>query len=136
MTESQKKQVLQLRSAGVSFAEIADQTGLTASSLRTFCSRNKAPKQIIKPVVTPTGLTVCAECGGIILDNHTTREKRFCSQKCYRRWYHRNVESQRTQYRSVCLVCGSEFYVSSKKNQQYCSMACYQKSRRGAAANG
>lgn len=33
MTENQKRQVLQLRAAGVSFAEIADQTGLSISTI-------------------------------------------------------------------------------------------------------
>ena len=88
MTEIQKKQVLQLRAKGVSFPKISAQTGLSVSSLKTFCSRSKAPMQCGDAPVTEPEYHVCLECGIIIPDGDKTQVKRFCCQKCYRRWYH------------------------------------------------
>ena len=57
------------------------------------------------------------------------RKTKFCSKKCRNDYYY-----QRTHFKSICSICGKEFF-SLKKEQQFCSPNCYKQFQREKLLN-
>ena len=71
----------------------------------------------------------CKWCGKELPPSRT-KTIHFCNGHCYNLWWHANRE-KRKAYHRTCLTCGKEFTVYSKKQQKYCSPACFYAERRG-----
>ena len=136
MTEQEKKDVIKMRENGASFTSIATELNLPVGTVKTVCSRNKRPDaentdaaepEIVKESGTETD--TCLLCGKPFRPTTRGRKKQFCSRICYTRWWQIN-RAKRTEYHRVCPTCGKAFTVQSNKRQKYCSMKCYQVSRR------
>ena len=123
MTENQKKQIDVCRKNGLTISATADATGLSVSAIKSYCSRRNEAEQ-------PSEFH-CKFCGAALMQTEKHREKHFCNQSCYFRWRYVQGDIKRTVYKKQCAHCGKTFDAVSKKEQKYCSRACFQKSRKG-----
>ena len=121
MTELQKKQIETCRENGLTFAEIADVTGLSVGAVNSHFSRKTQEETVVR----------CRFCGAVVTQPKSRREKHFCNQSCYFRWRYLQGDLKRTVYEKECAYCGKPFTVESNMNQRYCSRACYHKARKG-----
>ena len=124
MTETQKKAALKMLNAGVDIAEIAADFGVPVTTLKSFYMRGGEQDAVVKP---ETGN--CKWCGPEFKYPHHGREKRFCCRHCYNQWWHA-VHDGRKAYRRTCPTCGKGFTVYGNKRQKYCSVGCFQASRK------
>ena len=140
MTTEQKNQIAQLRKAGKSLTQIADEIGIPRNTVKTFCRRigltgdtESMPELVItdESVVKP-----CQLCGKPLVQMPGRKEKRFCSDACRTRFWNTHLaEAERdgmTEY--TCPVCGSRFHAYGNRNRKYCSHECYIEARFGGAA--
>ena len=119
MTEQQKKDIQRLRKYKRTYAEISEITGVSINTIKVFFHRNKQPDTIR-----------CKFCGKNISQDDSFREKHFCDRRCYRRWWECQPGRKRTEYKKTCAICEQPFTAVSKKQQKYCSVACYQKAKK------
>ena len=122
MTENQKKKIIECREKGLTISETADATGLPLGTIKSYCRRRETE---------PRPENHCKYCGAALTQKEGYKEKHFCSQSCYFRWRYERGELKRTVYEKKCAHCGKPFTAESKKEQKYCSRACFQKSRGG-----
>ena len=120
MTERQKKQIDACRENGLTISATAAATGLPLGTVKSYCRRNDIEK--------PSDFH-CKFCGAALMQTEKHREKHFCNQSCYFRWRYAQGDLKRTVYEKKCAYCGKQFTAASKKEQKYCSRACFQKSR-------
>ena len=74
MTQTQKSQILSLRTEGMQYKQIAEQTGLSLASVKMFFSRQRhQPRR-------------CPYCNKPLPKN-AHGKKRFCSDKCRIYWW-------------------------------------------------
>ena len=121
MTEHQKKQITVCRANGMTIAATAVCVGLPVGTVKTFCNRAKENDQ---------SMLRCTYCGALLMPSDGKREKHFCNQQCYFRWWYAQKERTRTTYEKVCAHCGKPFAVPSKKTQKYCSRNCFYAERK------
>ena len=119
MTEQQKKVILRLRKHGLSYADISNITGISVSTIKAHFYRHKQLDAIR-----------CKLCGKIVPQGDSIREKHFCDSRCYGRWWRSQAERPRTVYKKECAFCGKPFKAVSKKQQKYCSRACFNAARK------
>ncbi len=130
MTEQQRNTIFTLRASGAAMSEIAEAVCLPVGTVKSFCSRCKAPR-------TETSAEIhCSYCGAPVIQRSGTAVRHFCDRHCYNKWWHSHNERGRTVYHKQCLHCGRPFDALSKKAQRYCSAACYQAARKGGDAVG
>lgn len=72
----------------------------------------------------------CLECGRkFSVKRDTGRQPNFCSRKCYQTQYDRHPDDDRNTPKDA--ICGLEDcktpFVKKKRNQRYCSRACYER---------
>ena len=103
MTELQKKQIETCRENGLTFAEIADVTGLSVGAVKSYFSRKTQEETVVR----------CRFCGAVVAQPRSRREKHFCNQSCYFRWWYIQGDLKRTVYEKVCVYCGKPFTVES-----------------------
>ncbi|MBR6028584.1 MAG: sigma-70 family RNA polymerase sigma factor [Clostridia bacterium] len=124
MTDKEKQLISELRSAGRSYQDIADETGISIGSIKMYFSRSKdtgsAPR--------------CEQCNRPLRQDVIRTSRRFCSDKCRVRWWemHPDKSQSAEQHRFTCAVCGKVFF--SKKPHKYCTRACYYASRKGGGS--
>ena len=139
MTKSQKEIILTMRRALCSYTQIAEKTGLSVGTIKSYCYRNGLNAESLK---SSSGL--CKNCGKPILTPSKTRPRRFCSDACKTAWWnlhrydHKNSSLIKQFKCNVCgkefaikqfkcNVCGKEFADYSSTQRKYCSRICYQK---------
>ncbi|MBQ7540921.1 MAG: RNA polymerase subunit sigma-70 [Clostridia bacterium] len=122
MTEKQKKQIDVCRENGLTISAIADVTGLSVSAIKSYCSRRNEAE--------PPSDFHCKFCGAALMQTEKHREKHFCNQSCYFRWRYAQGDIKRTVYQKKCAHCGKPFTAASKKEQKYCSCACFYAARK------
>ena len=69
MTELQKKQIETCRENGLTFAEIADVTGLSVGAVKSHFSRKTHEETVVR----------CRFCGAVVSQPKSQREKHFCN---------------------------------------------------------
>ena len=109
MTDSEKKQILELYNKGLGYSKIAAALELPLNTVKSFLYRLNKPLQIT-----------------------SKRVKRFCSDKCRMAWWNAHQEYvMRTAYYSfVCPQCGKTFTVYGNSKRMYCSRKCFAAARR------
>ena len=120
MTEAEKRHVTDLRVAGRSYQEIADETGLSLGAIKMYFMRCKE----IPPVQR------CEQCHKALRRDVIRCGRRFCSDKCRVKWWslHPDRMKEKGKHRFTCENCGRQFF--SRKPGKYCSRSCYNTSRR------
>ena len=137
VTVLQEEQIRQLRSQGVGYRNIANRLHLTRDAVRNYCRANnlngyrEAVQMNIQMMQSDD--SVCNYCGKSLIQPKTGRKKRFCSEKCRRKWWNQNRDKIRENpnaiYTFICKGCGKEFTAYGNKTRQYCSHDCYISSR-------
>lgn len=123
MTEAQRKQITELRRSGYGYKKIAQVTGISDSTVKSFCKRN----DIAPPVVVKVKEGCCPQCGGEITQSGKTKKRRFCSDECRKQWWkaHPNLSSETAVYSFVCEECGTSFTAYGNSKRKYCCHDCY-----------
>ncbi len=139
MTDTQRAQVIKLRTAGNSYGSIARTVGISLNTVKSFCRRNNITEHSDTPVpVILTGeVTLCENCGREIRQIAKQKKKRFCCDKCRNEWWNKNLDKvqRKTVYEFKCPHCGKTFTIYGDNRRKYCSHACYIADRFGGGGN-
>ena len=120
MTSNTKNSVIKLRLNKKSYGEIAKELGLSKSTVASFIKEHD---------ITGSRFGTCPECGKNYTFTTGHRVRKFCCEKCRRKWWKKH-EEQRKQYTIVCECCGKTFQ-SPKAKRKYCSRECFIAARYG-----
>ena len=113
MTETEKRDIAEMRAKGASYTKIAKTLHLPEGTVKSYCTRNK--------LSTKDTQHSCLQCGAAIQASHVKREKKFCSDACRMKWWNRHTELMKDN--AVCAHCGKSFH--GRAGRKYCSHACY-----------
>lgn len=119
MTRKEIEAVGFLREQGLSATKIAEKTGLSVNTVKSYLRRHPVDE----------GKPRCLTCGAPLIQVPGKKEKKFCSDLCRSRWWNRHADlRQRTGARQfTCAHCGKVFF--AYKDRKYCSHACYVEER-------
>ena len=111
MTASEKKQLIELKDAGLGYKRIAACTGLPIGTVKTFFRRQAARDFSTGPV---------------------KRQRKFCSDQCRMRWWSAHPEqmNRKSGRKLTCPWCEKTFIVYGEKKRVYCSRVCYAAARK------
>ncbi|GAA0109231.1 hypothetical protein [Clostridium tertium] len=120
LKEELKKEIRNLRMTGLSYRQVAAETGLSKDCVRNYCKS-----------VGLDGLGSelssalrCKFCNKAIERKATGRIPIYCSVDCKKKWYQVNP----IMYEHVCDYCGKEF-TSLAKIVKFCSHKCFERNR-------
>lgn len=124
MTDEQKKQIVSLRSRGVSYTDIASNLQLSRDTVKSYCRRNGVST---KECTEKSTSDCCEFCGKELKQTEGKKKKRFCSRECCLNWWHSHPESinKKAVYSFKCACCGKEFTSYGNAKRKYCSHECY-----------
>lgn len=130
MTAREIERIKDLQGKGYGYRKIAAETGISVNTVKSYCQRHPVGKEAEKPLVAKH----CLHCGEPLVLRYAVKEKRFCNDKCRLAWWnaHRSEVQHKTYHKKICPSCGIEFAVYGKKDQRFCSRACFGISRRKA----
>ena len=121
MTSEEKNRVLKMRASGMGYKMISKETGLSVSTIASFCKR-------------PGGDTGenCLQCGAKLTNIPHKKRKKFCSDRCRMLWWHSHPDriNKQAYYHLICQHCGKEFLSYGNDHRKYCSRECYAEHRR------
>lgn len=131
MTTAQKQRINHMRSAGESYAVIANAIGIPENTVKSYCRRNNISATI------PDGKAaagICKNCDALLRHTPGKKTKLFCSDQCRMEWWNQHPESvnRKAVYSFVCPVCSTAFKSYGNAHRVYCSRACFAASRRNA----
>lgn len=131
MTDDEKRQITVLRRDGLGYGKIAQQTGVSMNTVKSFCRRNNL-------TFSTDGKSVCECCGKSIVQVAGRKQKRFCSDQCRNKWWngHLNLVKRKAVYTFTCPNCGKVFKVYGNSQRKFCCHACYIAYRFGGGRNG
>lgn len=122
MTSQQKARLLEMRQAGLSFAQISADLGISKNTLKSFCRR-------VDVTIDAAATTACARCATPIA---AKGKRRFCSNGCRYAWsYSHRILNARNAVEKVCACCSERFFCYASSHRKYCSRACYIADRYG-----
>lgn len=122
MTSQQKARLLEMRQAGLSFAQISADLGISKNTLKSFCRR-------VDATIDTAATTACACCGNPFA---VGGKRRFCSDGCRYAWsYSHRTLSVHNAVEKKCACCGKRFFSYVSSHRKYCSRACYIADRYG-----
>ena len=132
MTDAQKTQIAELRMQGNGYKKIAQLTGISVDTVKSYCRRN--PIRVEEPQAEVQGCT-CLCCGASISQIARQKPKKFCSDRCRNKWWnaHLDLAKRKANYDFTCQFCGRQFSAYGNKNRKYCSHSCYIEDRFGGA---
>ena len=126
MTNDQKKQALEMRKQGYTYAEIAAVVGASANTVKTYCYRHRSETVDFPALMQTQKLGHCQNCGINIVQTPKQKPKKFCSVKCREIWWNRNRKQFNSNMRIAhCAFCGKEFEKFERSQQRFCSHQCY-----------
>lgn len=138
MTNEQKTRVTAMRKAGIGYTKIAQETGISENTVKSFCRRNgltgkSAPASADTPMEKR-----CLHCGTPFIQYPGCREKKFCSPVCRNKFWNIHIgdEKRKAMETYTCPHCGKTFYAYAGKKRKYCSHECYIEDRFGGAVCG
>lgn len=122
MNKEQKTSIIQMRSDGMTFSEIANHLQLSINTVKSFYRRN---------VKTKSPFETCMHCGKPIEQTKHKRQKKFCSDKCRNSWWAAHPQNRRPKklYSHICAYCCTAFQ-SDRAKSKYCSVKCFADARR------
>lgn len=139
MTVDEKNRIIMLRTSGRSLTEIAEETGISRNTVKSFCRRQGLTGDTIaNPKVAVTDSSTvkpCQCCGKAMTLYPGHRERKFCSDKCRLHYWNTHLGKTRLtgMVEYTCPVCGELFYAYPNRQRKYCSHACYIEARFGGA---
>jgi endogenous inhibitor of DNA gyrase (YacG/DUF329 family) len=137
LTDEEKGQVLAYREQGLGYKKIASILGVTENTIKGFCKRQVAVKEIPileEKIVVPIAIKhICRNCGIPVEQNSGRKEKKFCSDRCRMSWWNSHAEqvNRKANYEIVCPNCKKKFISYGNKERRYCCHDCYLEDRYG-----
>ena len=127
MTKEEKQTILDLRAKGTSYGKIAAITGIKEASIKTICFRAKNKWFEEK--------CYCKECGKPLKFTPGKRKKIYCNYNCRMKYWSKHKADLGRDHLIllVCPNCNKSFYSYISKNAKFCSLDCYQDSRKKVA---
>jgi endogenous inhibitor of DNA gyrase (YacG/DUF329 family) len=121
MDNEQKQSIQALRSLGRTYRQIADHTGLSENTVKSFCHRNNVAKKF------------CKNCGKPLAGEAGHKPRTFCCDRCRQAWWRKNRDQlcKKAVYRFICANCGNPFESYGNRDRKYCSRGCYLAHRYG-----
>lgn len=135
MNDIQMEQIRQLSTEGYGYTKIARMLSLPGNTVKSFCRRKRLVRGSLATGNKP-GQSFCKMCGKELPINN--RHKKFCSAACRRSYWKENQDkiNRRSMVTRICPVCHREYRYYKKKEQKYCSHACYIAARYTSNKNG
>ena len=129
MTLEEKTKIAQLRRAGRSYTEIADELDVPRNTVKSYCQRNANP--VSEPNEKP-----CLYCGKPVRQNPGRKEKKFCCDSHRRLWWNSHLDQvkHKAVHEYVCQNCGRTFSAYGSRIRKYCCHSCYVFARFGGAS--
>jgi hypothetical protein len=130
MTDEQRIQIINLRDAGKGYKKIAQITGLSENTVKSFCQRRRIGGVALQRTADES---VCQCCGKTVMQNPGRKQKKFCSDRCRMKWWNTHLDQvqRKANYDFICPVCKKSFTVYGNANRKYCSHDCYIEDRFG-----
>ena len=127
MTADEKNRILILRKAGRSLTEIADETGISRNTVKSFCRRQGLRDTPDTPITDAAQEKTCRFCGKPMMVYPGRKEKKFCSDACRNKYWNTHIGETRraAMLEHTCPACGKTFYAYGIRNRKYCSHECY-----------
>ena len=101
MTDIQKQKIKLLRSSGKSYKDIAAETDLKESTVKTYCNRSGLTDKDIS-LMRSKQKNKCLYCGAEIHQIPKQKPKKFCSDKCRFAWWNNNRELKNLNLQYKC----------------------------------
>ena len=142
MTADEKAAIMNLKKAGYSLSGIAQETGMSRNTIKTFIRRAGLTETTAdeNPERTQSLLPEqpCRNCGKPVIQYPGRKEKKFCSDRCRMRFWNKNAAGAgRVNMKAhTCPTCGGTFYAYANRNRRYCSHECYVTARFGGGVCG
>ena len=83
MTLEEKNKIYQLKKEGYGYKKIANELGLSVSSVQSFLKRNPMDIDL---------LGTCKRCGMTIQSIKGKKRKQFCSDRCRWDWWNSHIK--------------------------------------------
>lgn len=130
MTNDEKKVITQMREAGTGYARIAQETGISINTIKTFCRRNGLTGSS-QETGRETAEGRCLQCRAPVEQRPGRKAKKFCSDACRNRWWnaHLNQVERKAFYSFTCAACGRLFESYGNSHRKYCCRACADRGR-------
>ena len=128
VTNEQKVEILKLHKQGTGYKAIGRSLGISADNVKKFIKRLKTED-----------ICICLECGSFFSPLPGKKIKRFCSEKCRKKyWQKKTRTSLKYMVQKVCPECGSSFMTYKYRQGIFCSKECFQthESKKWREANG
>jgi len=125
INEIQQEKIRLLRQRGKTYQEIGDATGISMSTVKSFCRRKGIT---ILPQAEPAlpNLGFCLNCDKAVIQKEKQKPKKFCCPKCREMWWNKNRTLISRALQVVdCAYCGRAFEKYEKSSQRYCCRRCY-----------
>lgn len=134
MTFEERKQIGEMRAAGISYNRIADALHLSLGSVKSHCQRHglgadRSPQEAKPAEPTdslPSSSTSCEQCGSPVRQEAGRKHRRFCSDACRLAWWsaHRGEMRRKAMHNFTCAYCGISFSRYGVSERSYCSRSC------------
>ena len=123
MTLEEKNKIYQLKKEGYGYKKIANELGLSVSSVQSFLKRNPMDIDL---------LGTCKRCGMTIQSIKGKKRKQFCSDRCRWDWWNSHIKevNKKAFYTLICKHCGKEFTAYGNQKRVYCCHDCYVKDKK------
>lgn len=123
MTLEEKNKIYQLKKEGYGYKKIANELGLSVSSVQSFLKRNPMDIDL---------LGTCKRCGMTIQSIKGKKRKQFCSDRCRWDWWNSHIKevNKKAFYTLTCKHCGKEFTAYGNQKRVYCCHDCYVKDKK------
>lgn len=127
LKESQKQDIIRLRSHGWGYRKIACAVNASRDQVRNFCKSNSVAGKGIDLIKKIDNLDehYCKMCGTALIQNKTGRRKLYCSKDCKTKWEKLHPVLHEIQ----CQYCGNVVFVQNADTRKFCSHECYIKNR-------
>jgi len=124
MTNEQKNTIKKMREKLCSYTEISNVLGISTSSVKSYCYRNKLNTDALTKEAKR-----CKYCGKPILSKSKTKPRVFCDDVCKVTWWKKHKASYSSTFvqELTCPTCGTKFTAYKSANRKYCSQNCYQR---------
>ena len=134
MTDEQRIKISELRSKGYGYKKIAQLTGESENTVKSYCKRLKQVEEAKQQIV---GERICLCCGQPVQQMAKRKEKKFCSDSCRMRWWNSHLDrvNRKANRDVVCQCCGKTFTAYGSAERKYCGRDCYIKGRFGGKEN-
>ena len=128
MTDTQKQNIEIMRLQGVGYKRIAASLDISASTVKSYCQRNKLGGVTSPQAISAAGRdedAVCKQCGKPLERIPNKKAKTFCDDSCRYSWWNANREQGGSLRHTFCVCCGKVIVSYGSKNRKYCGHACY-----------